>query len=350
MDNIKIRDLTSLAKKRVIPISVLVEVCYKCNENCIHCFLSNHTKMGMTLNQYEKLFDQFVEAGTFFVIMTGGEPFLRPDFMQIVAAARKRRLSVTIFTNGTLLTKEIIGNLKALYVQEVHISIYSSYEKTHDTITRLKGSFQKSIWAIKELSRNGISTRIKCPLTNVSVQDIAGLKKIASEFSVEIQFTTVITAKNNGDKNVHSLRLNQDQLRQALLDPEVSEHTDKPIRFRENADYLPCDTVLNGGSVDPYGNVYVCNQWQVKGGNVLQSSFGEIWKNSKAFHKMRAERLKDLNECKTCELFQFCTRCPGLALLEDGDSSGCSSVAKLIAKERRKLTLYPKQLHIFSKI
>lgn len=96
--------------------------------------------------------------------------------------------------------------------------------------------------------------------------------------------------------------------------------------------------------------MYVCNQWQDKGGNVLQSPFAEIWKNSIVFQRMRAGRLSDLNECKTCKLFQFCTRCPGLALLEDGDSSGCSSVAKLIAKERKRLTLYPKQSHIFSKI
>lgn len=350
MDKIGVRDLTSLARKKVIPISVLIEVCHSCNVNCIHCCLSDHTKIGMVLEQYEQLFDQLVEAGTFFVILTGGEPFVRPDFIKIVTAARKRRLSVTIFTNGTLLTRETIMELKSLYVQEIHISIYSSDERIHDSITQSRGSFKKSIWAIKELVKSGITVRIKCPLTNISAQDINGIKNLASELGVDIQFTTVITAKDDGDKTVYSLRLTRDQLRLALLDPEISEHVNEPTRFQENTNYIPCDTVLNGGSVDPYGNVYVCNQWQIKGGNVLQSSFGEIWKNSSIFQRMRAERLSDLNECKNCNLFQFCTRCPGLALLEDGDSCGCSSAARLVAKKRKQLMLYPKQSHIFSKI
>lgn len=87
-NSIRIQDITILAKKLLVPISVLIEVCYTCNEKCIHCCVNEHKNIGLTLKQYEKLFDQMVSAGTFFVILTGGDPFTRKNFMDIVRAAR----------------------------------------------------------------------------------------------------------------------------------------------------------------------------------------------------------------------------------------------------------------------
>lgn len=349
-NNLQIRDLTSLAKKMVIPISVLIEICYTCNENCIHCCLSNHAKYGMTLKQYEYLFDQLVEAGVFFIILTGGEPFTRHDFMKIVEAARKRRLSVTIFTNGTLLAKDDIKWLKKLYVQEVHISIYSADPEVHDKITRVRGSFQKCVENIRRLANSGVSVRIKCPLMNITVSGKDEIKKLAQNLGVKIQFTAVITAKDNGDKSALELRLTKDQLKEVIIDPDINPQSKKPIYFQDNLDCIPCDTVLNGGSIDPDGDVYPCNQFQVKAGNVLESSFGEIWRNSLGLQELRNIRLRDLYECQRCDLFQYCTRCPGLALLEDKDLCGCSSAAKTVAEVRKELKIYPTQSHIFSKI
>ncbi|HUT96227.1 MAG TPA: radical SAM protein [Candidatus Paceibacterota bacterium] len=150
VNNIQLSEITALGKKKIIPSSVLVEVCYTCNERCVHCCLDNHAKPGLTLEQYNQLFDQMVEAGTFYVILTGGEPFMRPDFMEIVKAARKRRLSVTIFTNATLINEQQIAELQYLHVDEVHVSIYSSDAATHDSITRVHESFAKSIATIKK--------------------------------------------------------------------------------------------------------------------------------------------------------------------------------------------------------
>lgn len=349
-NNLQIRDLTSLAKKLFIPISVLIEVCYTCNENCIHCCLSNHIKHGLTFKQYEYLFDQLAEAGVFFIILTGGEPFTRHDFMKIVEAARKRRLSVTIFTNGTLLSENDIKWLKKLYIQEVHISIYSADPKVHDKITRIRGSFQRSAENIRRLTNSGVSVRIKCPLMNITVSGKDEIKKLAQNLGVKIQFTAVITAKDNGDKSALELRLTKDQLKKVIIDSDINSQSKKPIYFQDNLGCIPCDTVLNGGSIDPNGDVYPCNQFQVRAGNVLESSFGEIWRNSIGLQELRNIRLRDLYECRRCDLFQFCTRCPGLALLEDKDLRGCSSAAKKVAEARRELKIYPTQSHIFSKI
>jgi len=349
VDNIQLSDITTLGKKNIIPSSVLVEVCYECNEKCVHCCLDDHTKPGLTLEQYDDLFDQMVEAGTFYIILTGGEPFVRPDFMEIVKSARKRRLSVTIFTNATLLDDEKIIALRALCIDEVHVSMYSADATIHDNITRVEGSFYKSMAAIKKMLAVGITVRLKCPLMNMTADGIVGIKNLAKELGVDIQYSTVITARNDGSLETHQCRLTSAQLQALLSDPDVVKQGTEPIYFRGNMDCIPCDTVFNGGAVDPEGNVYVCNQLRVIGGNILTQSFGQIWKESRAFQKLREIRLRDLKECTDCDLFQHCTRCPGLAFLEDGDILGCSSVAKVLAEARKKVGVYPTEAHIFSR-
>lgn len=350
LNNIEIKDLILLAKKKVIPISVLIEVCYTCNENCIHCCVDNHKKQGLNLKEYNDLFDQLAESETFFITLTGGDPFTRPDFLEIVKAARKRRLSVTIFTNGTLLNSNIIKQLKSLYVHEIHISIYSAKSEIHDYVTKKHGSFLKSIASIKELRKNNIDVKIKSPLMNITVSEKNDLKKLAKNLGVDIQFNTVITARNNGDKSTFDLRLTKKELKNVLLDPEVSPQSKHATYIQNNLNCIPCDTVFNGGSIDPDGNVYVCNQLRVKGGNILKNSFKDVWKNSEKFQELRSIRLTHLYECRKCGLFSYCTRCPGLALLEDNDLYGCSIVAKTIAEVRKELNIYPAESHIFSRI
>jgi len=347
--DLSIKDITDLAKQKIVPVSMLMEVCHTCNENCIHCCLNEHKSSGLKLHQYYQLFDQMVEAGTLFVILTGGEPFTRLDFMEIVKSARDHYLSVTIFTNGVLLTKKIVQELKKLFVQEVHISLYSASPNVHDEITKTKGSFKKSVRALKWLVEAGITTRIKCPLMNKNCDDVDDLKKLAQEMKVNVQFTSVITSKNNGNDSTQSLRMTEDQMKVVLADGKIDKHSFVPINFSDHPeDCVPCDVVFNGGSIDPYGNVFVCNQLRICGGNILKKPLAEIWKNSSEFQKIRNLRLKDLDRCVGCDLFKYCVRCPGLALLEDGNILGCSTIAKNNALIRKELNVYPGQTHIFA--
>lgn len=350
MDSIQVSDMTSFAIRNIVPVSILIEVCYTCNERCSHCFLEEHQSKGLSLQQYEYMFDQLVEAGTFFVIFTGGDPFTRKDFLEIVKAARKRRLSVSIFTNGTLITEEIADELKKLFIEEVHISLYSANPFIHDNITNVNGSFNRSIKAIKLLLSKGIQTRIKCPLMIETAESKNELKKLADDLGVYIQFSMIITAKNDGKQDTFKLRLNKKQIDALISDSDINSFSDTQTKLSEDIimKSIPCETIFNGGAIDPKGDVYPCNQWRIVGGNILEKRLIDIWKNSNAFQKLRSITLKELNECSSCGLLSFCTRCPGLAHLEDGTNFGCSSIAKVHAESRKEKCIYPNQKHIFS--
>jgi MoaA/NifB/PqqE/SkfB family radical SAM enzyme len=138
----------------------------------------------------------------------------------------------------------------------------------------------------------GINVRIKCPLMNINADGIDALKKLATTLRTKIQFTTTITAKNNRDTSTHRLQMSNRQLLTAINDPIIIGSADPSARNRNEPECIPCDAILNGGAIDPSGNVYPCNQWRISGGNVLKEDFGKIWKKSEVFKILRGIRLK----------------------------------------------------------
>ena len=106
----------------------------RCNLRCAHCYESEQSHPhvpGLSLSEYDEAFVQLASIGVFVVTFSGGEPFLRRDFLEVVALARKHRFAVRIYTSGTLLTPTKVERLRELKVQEVHISVYSHSEDLH---------------------------------------------------------------------------------------------------------------------------------------------------------------------------------------------------------------------------
>ena len=125
---LSIKYITDLAKQKIVPVSMLVEVCHTCNEKCIHCCLPEHDSKGLTLLQYEKLFDQMVETGTLFVILTGGEPFTRNDFLDIIRSARAHHFrycarcpGLALFEDGNLFGCSTVAKNNAILRKEIGV-------------------------------------------------------------------------------------------------------------------------------------------------------------------------------------------------------------------------------------
>lgn len=348
MANSQLVSLFSFARQNCIPLSVTVEVCSSCNERCVHCCLPEHRRRGLTLEQYATLLDQLVAAGTLFLTLTGGEPFSRVDFIDIVREARRRRFSVTIFTNATLLTLPQIQELSRLHVSRMDISVYSANSRVHDCITGLDGSFARTIGNVKLLVAHGVDVVLKCPLMSTTFHGVADMKALAEELGVRVIFGTFISARDDGDRVTKALCIDREQMLLALRDPAITGPSAIPSHANLDRNAVPCVIVFNGGAVDPDGNVIPCVSYRVNCGNVLDAPFGEIWKNSIVLGKLRGVKVNDLHRCLECELAAYCSRCPGLAVLEDGDMYGCSSTAKFEAGCRRDLGLFSDSRNVFS--
>lgn len=334
-----IKKLSSITNNKIIPLYVFFELTYKCNLSCRHCYVLKPTHEDLneelTTTEIKNIIDDLKEVGGFIITFTGGEVFLRPDLLQILSYTKSKNFSIRIFTNGTLITKNIADKIKEIYPLEVGISIYGKSAKTHDKITRVPGSFDSSLQAIKYLRERNIRVAVKCTLMKENIKDYPAVYDLAKSLGCQPQFDPTIVPKDNGDRSVLSLRIGRNKLKELFQDKNL--FPPKRITAKQLKRNFLCDAGKSLVNITPYGDVQPCLQFRINAGNLKDSRFSNIWNNSQLFSILRNLKNTDLILCNSCSLQRFCSRCPGIAQLEDGNFLGKSQRACEIAKVRQEL-------------
>lgn len=334
-----IRKLSTLINIKTIPLYVFFELTYKCNLSCKHCYVVKPTlkdlSKELTTPEIKDIISQLKEMNGLIITFTGGEVFLRPDILEILNYTKRQNFAIRIFTNGTLINKKIADEIKKIYPLEVGISLYSASSKVHDKITQVPGSFDKSLQAIKYLRERNIRVVIKCTLMKENIKDYPGVHHLAKSLGCYPQFDPTIVPKDNGDKSVLSLRIGKDKLKELFQDKNLFSPKRiivKPLK----RDFL-CGAGKSLVNITPYGEVQPCLQFRINAGNLRNRSFADIWKNSLSLLNLRSLKETDLYICNSCSLQRFCSRCPGIAQLEDGDFLGKQTRACEIAEVKKEL-------------
>src|ERR1700686_3652014 len=115
-------EMNARAAQMGVPLSVQLDVTYRCNERCIHCYLDHDDHGEMTLLEIKALLDQLAAAGVLFLTLSGGEVMMRPDFFDIVEYARSLQFCVKVKTNAFMVCEQHADRLRELGVNEVQIS------------------------------------------------------------------------------------------------------------------------------------------------------------------------------------------------------------------------------------
>jgi AdoMet-dependent heme synthase len=322
-------EFSSKAFRLGIPLSVHVDVTYRCNERCDHCYLDHDDKGEMTTAEIFGVLEQMAEAGVLLLTLSGGEPLLRPDLFDIIKRARQLTFSVKLKTNAVMIREEQAKRLKALGVDQVQISVYSHRAEVHDAITRLPGSLKRTIGAIRFLRSQGLKVTVANVLMRDNLGDGAEVQKLARELGANYTLDPTITPMMDGDTSVLRLRIGRNDLSQVFHDPKLVTDVEQLCAPPRPADEsvmndVPCSAGHTSCYISPYGDVYPCVQFPLPCGNVRRERFVDIWKKSAAMNDVRSIRTRDLPTCSTCGNVSVCTRCPGLAYME-GDMRGPSS-------------------------
>src|SRR5215471_1627553 len=152
-----LQEVDEKALARNIPLSVQLDLTYRCNERCVHCYLDHDDKGEMTTAEIRHLLEEMAEAGVFILTLSGGEIFLRKDFFEILEYARRRLLfCVKLKTNGILIREADAARIRDIGVESVQISIYSHRPEVHDAITLVPGSLKRSLDAVRFLKSQGL--------------------------------------------------------------------------------------------------------------------------------------------------------------------------------------------------
>lgn len=324
-----LEQMTLKALRLNIPLSVHLDLTYRCNERCVHCYLDHTDKGEMTTAEIKHLLEEMAEAGVFILTLSGGEIFLRKDFFDILEHARQLTFCVKLKTNAILIREREAARIRDLGVDSIQISIYSHRPEVHDAITLIPGSLKRSLDAIRFLKSQGLRVKIANVLMTQNAGDYAGVRALAAELGVESSLDPTITPMMDGDRSVLSLGVDGAALRKVFRDEALVGNVDEFCAVAEKPteselDSRPCSAGHTTCYVSPYGDVFPCVQFPFPTGNVRQQRFVDIWRHSDRMNEVRSIRMHHLTTCTSCTHIGNCTRCPGLAYME-GNMRGPSS-------------------------
>jgi len=331
--------------------SVTFELTYNCSEQCIHCYNSGATRNSteqskrnrqeLTFEDYKRIIDELYSLGLMKVCLSGGDPFSYPFVWQIIDYLYKKEIATDIFTNGQKLVGKV-ESLIAYYPRLVGISIYSGIAEDHDYITRIKGSFQKSLQVARKLSDYGVPMDIKCCVMQTNVKTYYTVAALAKELGADLQFEISITDSVDGDRCVsENLRLTSEMLAVVLRDDNVPLYVGKEApNFGEQPKLMnhnACGGGKNSFCITPEGNLQPCVGFPCSFGNIKNQSITDIFQNSEDLKWWQNLTLNDYGECGKHDYCAYCNLCAGNNYIEHGTPLKAAETNCYIAKNRYKL-------------
>lgn len=312
-----------------VPLAVHLDVTYRCNERCVHCYLDHDDHGEMTTAEIKGVLEQLAEAGVFFLTFSGGEVFLRRDFFDLLEHARRLSFNVKVKTNAVMIDEDDAKRLRALNIDTVQISLYSHRAEVHDAITKLPHSFERTLKAIEFLRDQGLRVTIANVLMTANLGDQYGTQKLAAELGVHYTLDPTITPMMDGDMGVLALRIPGEKLGEVFRNPALVGNQEEfcappPPPSEEDLEGYSCSAGHSFCYISPYGDVFPCVQFPLPTGNVRQQKFLDIWNYSPQMNEVRSIQARDLTTCSSCSHVASCTRCPGLAYME-GNMRGPST-------------------------
>lgn len=321
--------------ERHLPFNVHLDLTYRCNERCVHCYLDHDDHGEMSTAEIRDVLNQLAHAGTLFLTISGGEIFLRSDLFEILECARDLHFDIGLKTNALLIDAARARRLRALGVRRIQISIYSADPAIHDAITKVSGSLKRSLKAIGFLQAQGLPVKIACPLMKQNIAAYRSVLALAADLGVPYVLDLTISPKMDGDASVLELRNSAQDVLPVLRDSAFGAHACSRDDAFEAAlalgsatssgiessayDDIPCSAGHNSCYISPYGDVFPCVQMPLPTGNLRRQAFADIWYRSPEMNRVRSVRESQLPVCYGCSIRKYCERCPGLAQMEGGD-------------------------------
>lgn len=350
------------ASRFLIPLSGTFELTPVCNLSCKMCYIRKTARQvkesprpQMTLEQWRAIARQARESGTLYLLLTGGEPFLWPDFWTLYEELVQMGFLVSINTNGTMIDEEAVGRLKKLPPHRINITLYGASDETYDALCGAKGMFRRVDSAISALRAAGIPVRLNGSFTPYNVGDMERIVAYTQERGLVLRSTTYMfppirrepgmvgfndrfTPEESARYRMRSFELQTtpEQYRQYLqnivngsaeppsLDESCTDPLDGKIRCRAGkaSFWITWDGWLTPCGLMPQPGVDLTEQSFTEGWQIL------TWKSARV-------RLSGI--CGSCANQGICNPCAAMAIAETGNPGGIPQYVCRVAQEMRSI-------------
>jgi mycofactocin radical SAM maturase len=301
-------------------VNVTWEVTEACNLACAHCLsagLRAQARGELDLRQCRALIDELASLQVFQVNFGGGEPFLRPDFLEIVGYARDQGITTCVSTNGTLVDEALVEALLAMETVEtgpvyLQVSLDGARAETNDAI-RGRGTFDRILEGIEVLARRHYpDLSLNMVVTRLNAAEVGDFDRLARRYGAKTRLSR-FRPSGGGCSTWDDLRLTRDQL--VGLSAFLGEHPEiltgdsffaLTPDSRRDLGLNMCGAAKMTCAVAPDGSVFPCaflSDSAFLAGNVTHDSLGEIFASSPVFRRFRE---LEVGACRGCDRFAVC--------------------------------------------
>ncbi len=328
----------------------------RCNLTCKHCYSISADKDfpgELSFNEVCQVMDDLHNFRVPVLILSGGEPLLRPDIFEIANRAKQMGFYVALSTNGTLIDGENINEIDAVGFDYVGISI-DGMRETHDAFRRKKGSYDSALWGLRLCRERGIKVGLRFTMTENNAAELPFLLNLMDEEGVDKFYFSHLNYAGRGNKNresdafLNTTRKAMDLLFERALSDVQKEKNSEFVtgnndadgvyllqwvikRFPAQAEHIRAKLVQWGGNssginisnIDNLGNVHPDTMWwHYNLGNVRERPFSEIWMDTSdpIMAGLKARPRNISGRCSRCSCFDICggnTRVRALQLTGD---------------------------------
>ncbi|MBI4678643.1 MAG: radical SAM protein [Elusimicrobia bacterium] len=347
-----------------VPKWIAWEVTGRCNLACIHCRAwpagagPSQAQAGLlppegaarppdyTAAEAKALIDDIASYCKPVLVLSGGEPLLRPDLFEIARHGTDRGLRMALATNGTLVTDECCRRINEAGIRIVSLSFDGPTAEVHDDFRRQPGAFAGTLLAAEAFKRHGIEFIVNSSFTKRNQPHIAAVCRLAKSLGAKAWYLFMVVPAGRGADLLQELigkedyegilewhaRMERDE-DDILVRPTCAPHYYRIVRQLAKQDGVKLKprslTFSTGGAkgcvagqsivfIDALGEVHPCSYFPASAGNLRRTSFKDIWENSALLKSLRDfKRYK--GRCGECEFIHVCGGCRARAELMSGD-------------------------------
>lgn len=323
------------------PVNGSIELLPLCNMNCDMCYVrlsrKEMEKQGRlrTVEEWLEIARQMQRAGTLFLLLTGGEPFLYPEFRYLYLELLKLGMILTINTNGTLIDEDLARFLGENKPRRVNITLYGADGQAYTDLCHYPSGFEKALNGIKLLQKYDVDVKIGGSLTKANRGDMEKLIAIGEGLGVPVRIDTYMMPATRERMKPYNLqsRLNPEDAACARIYALKQEMGDEMFRQYREQTLIQIDCGGHGEEAPGHMSCYAgkCSftiNWQGEmrpcvilsnpAVSVFEAGFENAWK----YISEETDKILLSLKCSACPMRCLCRTCAASALLETGDYLG----------------------------
>lgn len=342
------------------------EITRRCNLKCVHCRSSSLLEDGghpdFSLERARAVLDDIASYASPVVVLSGGEPLLRPDVFDIAAYGTALGLRMCMATNGTLVTDAVCEKITASGIRMVSLSLDGARPETHDNFRNQSGAFAGTMNAIRLFNAHGIPFLVNSSFTVRNKDEIPEIYRLVKDLGAKAWYMFMIVPTGRGGDIMDELIPEQlyDEIlewhyqvekeeNELLMRPTCAPHYYRIVRQKAKDEGSPFTRrnlqFSTGGSkgclagqliclIDVDGEVMPCSYFPKSAGNVFATPFRQIWEHSELFLQLRDFKSYKGN-CGSCEYLGVCGGCRARAYAMTGDYLAQEPFCSHIPRKRR---------------